>query len=44
MTYVISKYLDTETAAKAKDYAEQLEETRWMRRSKLTPPRQVENS
>ena len=44
MTYVISKYLDKETAGKAREYAETLEDPRWVRRSQLTPPRQVENS
>jgi hypothetical protein len=44
MTYVISKYLDKVTALRAKQYAETLEEARWVRRSQLTPPRQVENS
>jgi len=44
MTYVISKYLDEETAFRAKKYAEDLEDTRWVRRSQLTPPRQVEDS
>ena len=44
MTYVISKYLDKETASKAKQYAETLEEPRWIRRSSMNPPRQIENS
>jgi hypothetical protein len=44
MTYVISNYLDKDTAVKAREYAESLEEPRWVRRSKLTPPRQVDNS
>jgi len=44
MTYVISNYLDKDTAIKAREYAESLEEPRWIRRSKLTPPRQIDNS
>ena len=44
MTYVISNYLDKLTAMRAKQYVENLEDVRWVRRSKLTPPRQVENS
>jgi len=44
MTYVISKYLDKETAAKAREYAEQLEEPRWIRRSSMPTPRQVDGS
>jgi hypothetical protein len=44
MTYVISKYLDKVTALRAKQHAESLDEARWVRRSQLTPPRQVENS
>ena len=44
MTYVISKYLDKDTADKVREYAETLEDPRWVRRSQLTPPRQVEDS
>ena len=44
MTYVISKYLDKDTADKVRGYAEDLEDPRWVRRSQLTPPRQVEDS
>lgn len=44
MTYVISKYLDNKTAAKAREYAESLEEPRWVKRKTLTPPRQVDGS
>jgi len=44
MTYVISKYLDKVTALRAKQHAESIEDIRWVRRSKLTPPRQIDNS
>lgn len=44
MTYVISSYLDKDTALTAKQYAETLEEERWVKRSQLTPPRQVDGS
>ena len=44
MTYVISKYLDSDVASKVREHAENLEDPRWIRRSQLTPPRQVEGS
>jgi hypothetical protein len=44
MTYEISNYLDKDTAIKAREVAESLEDPRWIRRSQLTPPRQIEKS
>ena len=44
MTYVISNYLDRHTAFAARSRAECLEDPRWAKRSRLTPPRQIEGS